>query len=238
MRLAILSDTHGFHRGFGAFGNPGVPDAEVLIHCGDYSRDHGSWLDTLRFAGWMGKQPHKHKILCPGNHDQAVWENPTKAETLFREHGIHMLGKKSITIDGFCFDGGPWMPISGGDPAWGFEMEDPERAMEWERIQRCNVLVTHVPPKDILDQTDKSARLGCPFLREQVLNHIRPQLHCFGHVHEARGLIQEEGIWFMNAASNTRGTYTRDNEAGVTTMTMGIRDAYTFDLQPPAQAKD
>ena len=231
MRLAILSDTHGFHRGMGAFGNAPVPDAEVLVHCGDYSRDHGSWLDTLRFARWMGKQPHKHKVLCPGNHDQAVSESPTKADALFREHGIHMLGKKPVEIDGVIFDGGPYMPISGWDPAWGFETNDLERAKEWARVERCHVLVTHTPPMGVLDQTSNGPRIGCPILHKEVFGRIRPRLHCFGHVHEARGLIQEEGIWFMNAASNTRGTYTRDDLNGITHMSMGVRDAYIFDLE-------
>jgi len=225
MKLAILSDTHGFHRGMS------VPDAEVLIHCGDYSRDHGSWTDTLRMADWMGKQPHKHKILCPGNHDQAISEHPTKAAALFRDHGIHMLGKTPVEIDGVVFDGGPYMPVSGWTPAWAFEMSDQDRQREWERVERCHVLVTHTPPMGILDQTSKGPRVGDPILRTQVFGKIRPRLHCFGHIHESRGLVQEEGIWFMNASSNTRGHFTRDDQAGMTHMTMGIRDAYTFDLE-------
>lgn len=231
MKLAILSDTHGFHRGMGDHGNAPVPEADVLVHCGDYSRDHGSWMDTVRFAQWLSKQRHEHKILCPGNHDYAVWENPTKAEAFFREHGIHMLGKEAVEIDGVVFDGGPWMPISGWDPSWGFEMEEEDREKEWGRVERCDVLVTHTPPMGILDQTDKGKNLGCPILRRRVFSHIRPQLHCFGHVHEARGIVREDGIVFMNAASNTRGNYVRDDVGGTTHMSMGVRDAYTFDLE-------
>lgn len=231
LRLAVLSDTHGFHRGMGAFGNPPVPGADVLVHCGDWSRDHGSWLDTLRFARWMAEQPHEHKIVCPGNHDHAVWESPPRALELFREHGIHMLGKKPVEIDGMTFDGGPWMPVSGWDPPWGFEISDSARRLEWERIKRCDVLVTHVPPAGILDGSLTGKSLGDPLLRDRVLNHIRPRLHCFGHVHEERGLVQEGGTWFMNASSNTRGTYTRDDAAGMTHMTMGIRDAFVVDTE-------
>jgi Icc-related predicted phosphoesterase len=231
MKLAILSDTHGFHRGMGAHGNAPVPDADVLVHCGDYSRDHGSWIDTVRFAKWMAGQPHKNKVLCPGNHDQGAAQNPTKAEALFREHGIHMLGKKPVEIDGVRFDGGPYMPVSGWEPPWGFEMSDAEREKEWSRIERCDVLVTHTPPMGILDQTEKGPRVGCPILRQKVFTTIRPRLHCFGHIHEGRGVVQEEGIWFMNAASNTRGTYTRDDRTGTTTMSMAVRDAYVFELE-------
>ena len=133
--------------------------------------------------------------------------------------------------DGVIFDGGPYMPISGWDPAWGFETNDLERTKEWARVERCHVLVTHTPPMGVLDQSSKGPRIGCPILRKEVFGRIRPRLHCFGHVHEGRGIVREEGIVFMNAASNTRGTYTRDDINGITHMTMGVRDAYTFDLE-------
>lgn len=208
-----------------------MPEADVLTHCGDYSRDHGSWIDTVRFADWMSKQPHKYKILCPGNHDQAVAQNPTKADGLFREHGIHMLGKKPVVIDDVRFDGGPYMPISGWDPPWGFELEEERRKLEWERIESCDVLVTHTPPQGILDRTNDGQNIGCPVLGRRISGQTRPRLHCFGHVHEARGTVIIDDTVFMNASSNTRGTYVRDDVAGTTFMTMSVRDAIVYDLE-------
>ena len=225
----MLSDTHGFHRGMGTHGNAEVPDADVLIHSGDYSRGYGSWMDTVRFASWMAERPHKHKILCPGNHDYAVHENPTKAVALFRDHGIHMVGQEPLEIDGVVFDGGPWMPPSGWDPKWGFEMEEDEREKAWARIDKVDVLITHTPPMGILDRTAQNKHIGCPVLRRRVFE-LKPQIHCFGHVHEARGTHQEQDIGFINASSNTRGTFVRDDINGVTHMTMGIRDAYLYEI--------
>jgi predicted phosphodiesterase len=95
MRLVITSDTHGFERGWGLYEET-VPEGDVFIHCGDYSRDFGSWLDTVRFAEWFGKQPFEHRFVCPGNHDYAVWGHEAKAAALFKEHGIKMVGIDKI----------------------------------------------------------------------------------------------------------------------------------------------
>lgn len=230
MRLIITSDTHGFERGWGLYEDT-IPEGDVFIHCGDYSRDFGSWLDTVRFARWMGDLPFAHKFICPGNHDYAVWERPDiKAAAFFKEYGVTMIGIDRTVIEGVVFDGSPAMPISGYDPAFGFEMEEYERGELLSRIGKVDVLITHTPPTGILDKTDKGKHLGCPVLRAKVFGTIRPQLHCFGHVHESRGTYQEGGIDFMNAASNTRGIYVRDGINGITHMTMGVRAPYVYDI--------
>ena len=123
------------------------------------------------------------------------------------------------------------MPLSGWDPRWGFEMEEEERERLLSRIGRVDVLITHTPPMGILDQTAKGKNIGCPVLRTKVFQTIKPQLHCFGHVHEGRGTYQEAGIDFMNAASNTRGTFVRDAINGITHMTMGVRAPYVYDIE-------
>jgi predicted phosphohydrolase len=229
MRLVITSDTHGFERGWGLYEDT-VPDGDVFIHTGDYSRDFGSWLDTVRFARWMSKLPFQYKLLCPGNHDYAVWENQAKAATLFKDHGITMMGVDRVVIDGVVFDGCPAMPMTHYDPSFGFEMEEGERADLLSRIGKVDVLLTHTPPMGILDQA-KGKNLGCPVLRAKVFGTIRPQLHCFGHIHECRGTHQEDGIDFMNASSNTRGTYVRDAINGITHMTMGVRGPFVYDIE-------
>lgn len=229
MRLVVTSDTHGFERGWGLY-EDSVPEGDVLAHCGDWSRDFGSWLDAVRFAEWMSKQPHRHKICCAGNHDYAVWENPAKAAKLFKDHGIVLLGVDKVEIDGVVFDGCPAMPISGYDPPFGFEMEEDERAVLLDRIGRVDILLTHTPPMGILDKS-KGKNIGCPVLRQQVFEKIRPQIHCFGHVHEQRGTHVEQGITFVNASSNTRGTYVRDAVNGITHMTMSIRAPFVYDVE-------
>jgi Icc-related predicted phosphoesterase len=62
------------------------------------------------------------------------------------------------------------------------------------------VLLTHGPPAGILDTTLGGQQVGCADLREAVLK-IRPKLHVFGHIHEAYGIQEQDGIRFINASS-------------------------------------
>lgn len=224
MRVVALSDTHGFERGM-----PPLPDGDILLHCGDWSRDFGHWLDTARFARWVSQQPHRHKIVCPGNHDYAVWEQPVRAVRLFAESGAFMMGKNPLEIEGVTFDGGPWMPLTGYDPPWGFEMGEEELEAAWSRVKKADVLVSHTPPQGILDVHAQRGPVGCPVLRSHAFR-IKPKVHFFGHMHECRGSVQEGGIDFVNVASNTRGTFVRDELNDITHMTMSIRGAAVYDL--------
>jgi Icc-related predicted phosphoesterase len=46
-----------------------------------------------------------------------------------------------------------------------------------------DILVTHCPPKGILDD---NGRWGCPILRE-LIEDAEPKMHLFGHCHETAG---------------------------------------------------
>lgn len=232
MRLVLTSDTHGFHRGWGDRGNPAVPTGDVFVHAGDFSRDYGSWTDVLRFARWMGNLPHRHKVLCPGNHDMAVADRWDDAVVLFAEHGVRVVGSQPVLeLDEVTFGGGPWMPLSGWSPPWAFETPAAERDRLWGSIPQVDVLVTHTPPRGLLDRMSNGTHLGCDLLRRHVFERIRPRLHVFGHLHEQRGTLLEDNIKFVNVSCNSRGTYTRDDAHGLTVMTMSIRDALVYDLE-------
>lgn len=46
-----------------------------------------------------------------------------------------------------------------------------------------DILITHGPPKGIMDQVKAVGSVGCPFLLER-LKSVQPMLHVFGHIHE------------------------------------------------------
>ena len=50
-----------------------------------------------------------------------------------------------------------------------------------------DVMVTHGPPKGILDVTNRGEIVGCQRLMRAV-ERARPLLHCFGHIHEGWGV--------------------------------------------------
>jgi hypothetical protein len=46
-----------------------------------------------------------------------------------------------------------------------------------------DIVMTHGPPKYVLDLTDDNSSAGCEHLRRAIAR-IRPRLHCFGHIHQ------------------------------------------------------
>jgi Icc-related predicted phosphoesterase len=50
-----------------------------------------------------------------------------------------------------------------------------------------DIIMTHGPPWQHLDQTSRGIFAGCPQLL-QALDRVRPRLHCFGHIHEVNQL--------------------------------------------------
>lgn len=55
-----------------------------------------------------------------------------------------------------------------------------------------DIVVTHGPPKYILDQTQDGRNIGCEHLSRAVA-HSRPLMHCFGHAHSGWGL--QRVVW-------------------------------------------
>ncbi|KAF1841487.1 Metallophos-domain-containing protein [Cucurbitaria berberidis CBS 394.84] len=49
-----------------------------------------------------------------------------------------------------------------------------------------DIVMTHGPPKYILDSTSDGRSAGCEHLRK-ALERVKPKLHCFGHIHKSYG---------------------------------------------------
>ncbi|KAG6815465.1 hypothetical protein H0H87_001555 [Tephrocybe sp. NHM501043] len=68
--------------------------------------------------------------------------------------------------------------------------------------------LTHGPPARILDLTRTEAFAGCAALRAQ-LPRIRPRIHVFGHIHEARGAHVH--AWDSGRAGAGAVSYNKDD---------------------------
>lgn len=198
MRLVIISDTHSMHNDIK------VPEGDFLIHCGDFS-GAGTERDLRSFAKWMEAQPHKHKIAIPGNHDTVVEEEPIFSKLVMGT--THMLIDEAIELEGLKFYGSPWTPQFG---RWSYML--PKEAMKymWEKIpEKLDVLITHGPPKYILDEVirldyynhnESIEHTGCMSLYSRV-EIVKPKYHMFGHIHEGYGEHEENGVKFINAST-------------------------------------
>lgn len=199
--LALLSDTHGMH----ARMEHAIPEADVLIHAGDFC-GRGRRSEVQEFAAWMGSLPHRHKIAIPGNHDRPVEESPAWAKEVFAESGIVLLLHESTKIGEISFFGSPYTPTFIN---WHF-MRDrgTEIAAEWREIpEETDVVITHGPPYGHGDlapawRTGFARHVGCVELLKRLLS-VRPRLHIFGHIHDGYGItISDEipGTIFANAS--------------------------------------
>ena len=202
MKIIFISDTHTLH---GQMINE-IPEGDVLVHCGDVS-GRGVGSEIQDFLAWFSSLPHKNKIFIAGNHDFGFqYRDHVLQKTLesLKEQNIHYLEDSGIEIDGVKFWGSPWTPPFYN---WAFMLNEDEIKEKWEMIPRdINVLITHGPPKGILDLVIyDQENVGCPSLMEEVLKLKDLKAHAFGHIHEEYGtkVLDENGPIFINASTCT-----------------------------------
>jgi len=188
MKLVVVSDSHGDHERLD------IPDGDVFIHCGDFSMQ-GRIADLLNFNSWLGKLPHKHKIVVAGNHDFICEKNYHLAKGSFTN--ANYLENEEMVIDGVTFWGSPYAPEFHN---WAFMKErGDDIARIWKKIPSyVNVLITHGPPMGILDVNTRHEHCGCWDLDHKI-RKIKPKVHVFGHIHEAYGSYKhKDGVRHFN----------------------------------------
>lgn len=192
MKVVLISDTHLRHE----LHNIDIPEGDVLIHAGD-ALIGGDLSELIDFSKWFKALPHAHKVFVPGNHDR-MFEEDANFASGFLPDSVTCLIDQAATIGGLNIYGSPWQPEFMG---WAFNLPRGQALMErWDRIPSgLDVLVTHGPPKGILDNAGGSRRVGCEDLREAVVR-TSPRLHVFGHVHGGYGISAEGETLYVNAA--------------------------------------
>ena len=209
-RLLIISDTHGVK--FSPEDRP-LQRADIAIHCGDLT--DGSKLEEFRNAIQLLKGLNTPlKLAIAGNHDftmdipafekkvaeatpsldaelvvkeygipgeaRQVFEEAKDAGIIFLDEGTHRFTLENGAL--LTVYASPYTPALG---VWGFQYH-PERGHKFSIGEGVSVVVTHGPPKGIMDYTYGRERAGCGDLFTAV-TRARPLLHCFGHIHEGWG---------------------------------------------------
>jgi predicted phosphohydrolase len=188
VRLVLVSDTHG-RKDFA------VPDGDALLHCGDFTMS-GKLSEVKSFDKWLGTLRHRHKIVIAGNHDFAFHRTPRLARESLK-NGIY-LQDSSVRINDSIVYGSPWQPWFND---WAFNLpRGPELAAKWDRIpNRADILMTHGPPRGILDRCPDGEQVGCDDLLVAI-ERVKPALHVFGHIHCAAGTQRSDSTLFVNAS--------------------------------------
>lgn len=200
MKIVHISDTHGRHRKL----DEKLIDADVIVHSGDVCGDVDSERDAKDFLTWFSNLDYKHKIFVPGNHD-FFFENLVVDSLLRKDlipNNIHLLLGDSIEIEGVKFYGSPYLNLFND---WAFHLENTELHAHWEQIpDDVEVLVTHTPKYSVLDMQRVQYRInnaGCKCLQYRIEQLPNLKAHLFGHIHEANGIVEREGVTYSNAAT-------------------------------------
>lgn len=210
MKVQLISDTHGKHHEMSI-----DTSCDVIVHSGD-STNYYDWykneIEFMDFINWFGALPIKHKILIAGNHD--AWALKKYNKEICKEKNIVYLEDDYHCIDEKLFFGSPWSPNFGN---WHFMKNRASLSNHWEKVltEDIDLLITHTPPKGILDLAEDINRnnimCGCSGLKRAVFKY-RPKNHVFGHIHNNKDIINFgtriiDGINFYNASSVKDGDF-------------------------------
>ena len=213
MKIWHISDTHTYHDLLK------IPSGiDMIIHSGDCSnpRDpYNNESEVRDFIDWYKELKIKYKIYVAGNHDTSI-EKKLVTKKDFEDAGIIYLENESVTIEGINIFGSPHTPNFGN---WAF-MKDRVKLERFWRIaipDNIDILITHGPPKGILDKSysreHKMEDCGDKSLFNRVLD-IKPSFHLFGHIHNCKDIVnagmQKLSIcdtWFSNGSVVTDGKF-------------------------------
>lgn len=212
MKVWFISDTHRKH------GFLDIPfDVDMLVHSGDSSVSKVPSMnnnEVLDFLEWMDSLTHiKHKVFVPGNHDTSIEAGIIQRGDI--PESITFLQHEYVEIEGLKIFGSPYTPAFG--TGWAYNVPRDKMDAYWNDIPNdLDILITHGPPKGILDLTQYDSRAGangqsyfqcgCAHLRERV-QMAKPRYHVFGHIHPEEnclnsGILKVTGFetTFINAA--------------------------------------
>lgn len=191
MRIVCISDTHNLNEALD------VPEGDLLIHAGDATAEGERW-EVEKFADWFRSLPHRHKVFVAGNHDWMFETDNRAARELVRD--FRYLEDDSCVIEGLKIHGSPWTPQY-KHYVWAYILDRGRPLAEkWAMIpEDVDILVTHCPPRGILDRSGSDVSAGCDELLKRVFE-VRPRLHVFGHMHPSSGMLERDGIKFVNAS--------------------------------------
>lgn len=191
MRILAISDLHGSDWGVKQVHTwIDVLDPELLIMSGDITH-----FGPISFAGDFLRSLDVRTLAIPGNCD------PPAILGLLDELEVN-LHEKKVNIGGETFVGFGASNPTPFDTL--FEVTDDQIHKLLSPLMEDDViLVTHAPPYGVLDGTTFTGPLGSKSIK-RIIDDYKPKLAVYGHIHEAKGLREEETV-YLNPGSAREG---------------------------------
>jgi Icc-related predicted phosphoesterase len=177
MRLLLFSDLHAdadaARRLVGQ-----ANSADVVIGAGDFGnarRQIDVCIEVLRAID-------RPTILVPGN-NETLEELTTACRHWPAVHVLHGSGVSVADVTFFGIGGG--VPVKPFGP-WSYDFTEEQAALMLAGCPARCVLISHSPPKGILDESSAGKSLGSTAVRDAVLKK-HPLLVVCGHIHASAG---------------------------------------------------
>lgn len=195
-RFVAVSDTHVLHNALRR-----LPEGDVLIHAGDCLRRDSKRSDgrlrLQKVAKWLSSQPHPIKLLVGGNHD-ATLEYLERHEIDRILHGVRYAENEAVELEnGIAIFLSPFS-ASNSPFSENRAFQSTVRAFQHAlstNAKRIDLLVTHGPPRGVLDSGVGSLAVAA------ASNAVKPRFHIFGHQHNAFGVAYDRTTTYINASS-------------------------------------
>ena len=175
MKLLIFSDLH-CHVEMAQSIVLRAEDADVIIGAGDFAQLRRGIEQTIDVL----KEIARPTILVPGNSESLE-------ELQQACHGwsaVHVLHGTGVSIDGVDFYGlGAAVPETPFG-SWSYDLSEQQAGELLVNCPAGGVLVSHSPPKGVVDISSSGDSLGSVAVRETILAKS-PQLVVCGHIHES-----------------------------------------------------
>ena len=183
MKLLVFSDLHSDFRIASQLVelSHGV---DVVVGAGDFCNVRRGLDEIIRALSAINKLT----ILVPGNSESDL-ELIDACRTWDNAHVLH--GGQAI-IDGVSFYGiGSGIPVTPFG-SWSYDFTEKEAYNLLNDCPAGGVLVSHSPPKGILDISSDGRSLGSQAVRD-TLDRTKPDLVICGHIHGSAGQTRQHG---------------------------------------------
>jgi Icc-related predicted phosphoesterase len=159
-------------------------EVDVLIGAGDYCSLR---RDLDRVIEWL-KLIKKPTILVPGNaesYDELVAAcRPWSSAKVLHGNGVEIQGQLFFGLGG----GIPVTPFG----SWSWDFTEDQAEILLNKCPKNTVLISHSPPKGILDKSSFGLHLGSKSIKK-FIQEKSPKLVVCGHIHESGGKMEKYG---------------------------------------------
>ena len=179
MRILAFSDLH-HARGRAEALVAASDAADLVIGAGDFCNMRQDLAGAMNLLGGISKP----FVVVPGNAE-------SDAELRDAAHaGTHVLHGAGVEIDGLRLFGLGYGVPETPFGAWSCDLSEPAAAAMLSQCDAADILITHSPPKGVVDRTSGGMSVGSVAIRAAI-ERLQPGLAVCGHIHDSWG---QEGL--------------------------------------------